>query len=250
MPRPAGVDLHKIFGPATPPDGWEQRADYHMFFVHGVSNAMACVGLRPTRKEIAPLCQRVASERQTSHWERSLRAATWPNFASLGQVNRFVEIQNLAFTTAASGVLAIELLLKDQGYSGDIYEERLCYVVPQDSHITELNHRSFANICAAASGAHNNKPWQACLEPIIHQSPELLIELVSGRLVTAGLAEEVLTVIKRFVPTFSGRVSNDFNARQKSLKQLRQAAYEAGGKVAQDKYCKKITGAQAERYPG
>ena len=126
MPRPTGVDLHKLFGPTTPPHGWELRVDYHMYFVHGVASAMARVGVRPTSKEVATLCGRVSSERQRSDWESGLRAETWPNFSSLNQVKRFVEIRNVTFTTAASGVLATELMLHDRGYAGDLYEDREC----------------------------------------------------------------------------------------------------------------------------
>jgi hypothetical protein len=246
MPRPAGVDLHEIFGPTEPAPNWEQRADYHMYFVHGVQTAMAHVGVRPTRKEFLPLRERVARERQ--NWETALQAETWANFMNLSQVNRFVEIRNLTFPTAASGVLAIELFLRDHGYSGDIYQNKDCYIVAQDSYITRLDHHSFATICSAASRAEG-KHWHACLCTPVGQKPELFDELVSGRLVTAGLAKQILSLLKRFEPAFAGEVSNDFNARRDSLRQLRHAAYEGGGKGAQNAYHRRITGAQAEYYP-
>ena len=220
-----------------------------MYFVHGVASAMARVGVRPTSKEVAPLCGRVSSERQRSDWESGLRAETWPNFSSLNQVKRFVEIRNVTFTTAASGVLATELMLHDRGYAGDLYEDRECYVVAQNSYITGLDHVSFASICATASAAEN-KPWEDCFCPLVSQTATLFNELVSGRLITAALARDILTTIKQFVPAFTGRVSNDFNGRRESLEHLRRARYEAAGKVAQKKYYKKITGAQAEYYPG
>jgi hypothetical protein len=245
MPRPAGVDLHRIFGPNEPPDAWEQRVDYQMFFVHGVANALTQVGLRPNRKLFLPLREEVARERQS--WETAVLASTWAGFNSLNQVNRFVEIQNNTFTTAASGMIAIELLLRNNGFKGDIYDDQLCYVVAQDSFITDLNHEVFSELCRRIQQREGGS-WHGYVFKRTGQSRELFQELVSGRLVTRQLAEEVFAIIKRFIPEFSGEISNDFHARRESLHALRRGELEADGKEGQSRYKKKITGARAEVY--
>jgi hypothetical protein len=247
MPRPAGVNLDEIFGPKEPPAGWEQRVDYQMYFVHGLEKALTKVGVRPNRKLFLPLRDEVVRERRNSNWETALLADTWNESWTKSQVNRFVYTRNNTFTTAASGVLAIELLLQHRAYGGDIYRELLVYVVAQDSFITELTHDMFSTLCERVRTAEG-RPWQDCI--CMGQRPEVFYELVSGRLVTRGLADEILVVIKRYLPNFNGRVSSDFNARRESLQKLRQDAYDADGKDGQKKYYKKITGAQTETYAG
>lgn len=247
MPRPTGVNLHELFGPTQPPSGWEQRLDYQMYFVHGLDTALAEVGVRPNRKLFVPLRDQVVRERRSSNWEAALLADTWNDSWSKSQINRFVDTRNNTFTTAATGVLAIELFLRQRGYAGDIYQTRLSYVVAQDSFITNLTHEAFSGLCDRVR-AREGKPWQDCI--CMGQRPEVFYELISGRLVTRGLADDILTVIRRYLPDFDGRVSSDFNARRESLQKLRQDAYESGGANAQKRYFKKITGAQAEVYAG
>jgi hypothetical protein len=245
MPRPSGVNLHRIFGPNDPPDAWEQRVDYHMFFVHGLAKSLAAVGLRPNRKLFLPLRDAVA--RETQEWQRALLAATWSGFRSIGQINRIVEVRNSTFTTAASGVLAVELLLKDRGYQGDIYDEELCYVVAQDSFITQLTHEVWTTVRRHFE-EQERSPWVHYLARRLGQPYEVFDQLVSGRLVTRYLADELLRIIQRFLPDFQGTVSNDFSVRRRMLLALRQDAYESAGD--QTRYHRKITGASAEIYIG
>jgi hypothetical protein len=253
MPRPKGEYLDQLFGLSEPPRGWQQRLDYRMYFVHGVSVALAKVRAMSSSRQFLPLCDRLPAERAKSGWESGLPSDAWSDF-SRGQVNRFAEGKNTTFTTAANGILAVELFLSDKGYTGDIYAEKLCYVVAQDSHITNFTREVFAELCTRASKAEKDR-WEDCLCPKVHQLPQLFEELISGRLVTIALARKILTLIKQYIPTFDGRVSSDYGVRQESLKDLRQqVALRVPGVVGRrgtgkrGPYERKITGAEHEIY--
>jgi hypothetical protein len=247
MPRPAGVDLHQLFGPNDPPDGWEEWVDYRMYFVHGIFDALGLVGKRPTSKEFMPFRAQVAAARAESRWEDGLAAETWAAFSNQAQVKRFVSVRNNLFTTAANGMLAIELLLARNGYKGDIYRDSVCYIVPQDSHITGLTHPLFDQVCASVS-AEAKQPWQPVLFRDFGQPKELFDEVVSGRLITRRLAQDLLRLIKKHVPDFDGEVSSDFTARRETLETLRREALLEDGKNGQKQYRQRITGAQHELY--
>jgi hypothetical protein len=247
MPRPDGVDLETLFGPVAPPDSWTQWVDQQMFFVHGLGAALRLVGSLPHRRCFLPLLERVAAERKLAGWEKAIPATTWTAFGSANQINRFVEVRNNTFTTAASGILAIELFLKDHGFAGDIYSDPRCFIVPQDSYVTGLTRPTFLEICNLIR-RQQKKSWEEYLFGETGQPHRLFEEMINGRLVTRALANDVLTIIHRFNPSFEGTVSQNFADRRKSLEELRRRERESDDTRGQSRYKRKITGASFEIY--
>jgi hypothetical protein len=247
--REQAGDLEFLFGPHQPPWDWPLLADYHFFFVHGITTALSLIGTKPASHSLLKMRQAVAQERKAAGWESAVNSKSWDSFANANQVYNFLSGHNVTFTTAASGLLAVELILRAQGFRGNIYTDEVCYVVPQISFITRLTWSTFSELRETIAERFG-QPWETFFSEQIGQHPNVLKEMIEGRTVTRALAEKVLALIRRIKPSFSGTVSEDLTERYEQLKVLRGLHY--GGRMAQRsvRYSKKIGGSPSERYFG
>lgn len=246
MPPPAS--LTALFENGSIPDDWETVSDSERFYVGGLRATLRNAGLRAKVETLIPALPDLLPQLEQTKWTQQLPSnGQWAELKK-NPIDRACRKRLLSFPKAALVILAADIVVTKSGAPLNVYDH-VC-IVPATSYISDLTFEIFEEFKGAIRDKYNQNPIRLLKRRLAQQNDGVFHDIVRGKTVTERLASELHAIIVDVMPQFGGVVSDDFEARIKSIKDLRDQDRSKSGKKSEIRYARKISSSSNEVFWG
>lgn len=229
------------------PDDWETVADFERFYVGGLRDALRDNGLRTKVDTLSPVISEIPDRVKQAGWDREFPSEHWGELKK-NAVDRACRKSLLNFPKAAMVVMAADMTIVGRNKEFDAYNH--IWVVPATSYISGLTFEIFEDFLRRLAEQTGKNAKRYLKRNLTQVNDDVFHDMVRGKTVTNKLASDLLTIISDIMPEFGGVVSDDFQARIRSIRDLREQDRMALGDERKPRYTKKISASSAEVFWG